>query len=89
MGTDVRTLKYWDDPIGQICFDTIKGLPKGGVRTEEYCFPESGTPEVTTSSRGVPRDEVELERVTSAAVTRPSPNGVLAPRFDIAGGGTR
>jgi hypothetical protein len=42
-------------------------------------------PEVTTSSRGqMPRDEFELERVTAAAVTRPSSNVVLAPKFDIA-----
>jgi len=45
MGTDVRLLKDRDDPPGQRGYDIVKGLPEGGVGTEDYNFPKPGTTE--------------------------------------------
>jgi len=40
MGTDVRSLKVKDDPLGQRIFDTIK---PGVIGTVDYNFPKPGT----------------------------------------------
>ena len=40
MGTDVRSLKVKDDPLGQRIFDTIK---PGVISTVDYNFPKPGT----------------------------------------------
>ena len=45
MGTDVRTLKAGDDPLGQRIFDTIKDEPEGKIGTIDYKFPRPGTTE--------------------------------------------
>jgi cytochrome c len=45
MGTDVRSLKVGDDPLGQRIFDTIKSSPEGTVATVDYKFPKPGTTE--------------------------------------------
>ena len=44
MGTDVRTVKVKDDPLGQRLFDTIKGSA-GSTVTVDYKFPKPGTTE--------------------------------------------
>lgn len=43
MGTDARTIKVKDDPLGQRIFDTIQGLQPGSVATVDYQFPKPGT----------------------------------------------
>jgi hypothetical protein len=43
MGTDVRALKYKDDPFGQRAYDTVKAAPEGSVSTFDYEFPRPGT----------------------------------------------
>jgi hypothetical protein len=45
MGTDARTIKIKDDPLGQRIFDTIQGLQPGSVGTVDYQFPKPGTTE--------------------------------------------
>ena len=45
MGTDVRTLKVKDDPLGQRIFDTINKSSGGDVLTVDYNFPKPGTTE--------------------------------------------
>ena len=45
MGTDVRTLKVKDDPLGQRIFDTINKSSGGSVFTVDYNFPKPGTTE--------------------------------------------
>jgi cytochrome c len=45
MGTDVRTLKVKDDPLGQRIFDTINKSSGGSVLTVDYNFPKPGTTE--------------------------------------------
>ncbi len=45
MGTDARTLKVGDEPLGQRIFDTIKNAPEGTVSTVDYKFPKPGTTE--------------------------------------------
>jgi hypothetical protein len=45
MGTDVRALKFKDDPFGQRVYDTLKGSPEGSVATVDYNFPKPGTTE--------------------------------------------
>ena len=45
MGTDVRTLKAKDDPLGQRRFDTINKSSGGTVLTVDYNFPKPGTTE--------------------------------------------
>ena len=45
MGTDVRTVKVKDDPLGQRIFDTIKGSAPGSTVTVDYNFPRPGTTE--------------------------------------------
>jgi len=45
MGTDVRALKFKDDPFGQRVYDTLKGSPEGSVATVAYNFPKPGTTE--------------------------------------------
>lgn len=45
MGTDVRTLKFKDDPFGQRGYDALKGSPEGSVTTLDYDFPKPGTSE--------------------------------------------
>lgn len=37
MGTDIRTLKVKDDPLGQRIFDTVK---EGQILTVDYMFPK-------------------------------------------------
>jgi len=43
LGTDIRTLKLKDDPIGQRAFDAVANAPEGSVVTIEYRFPKPGT----------------------------------------------
>lgn len=43
MGTDVRSLKVKDDPLGQRIFDTVASAPAGSVATVDYNFPKPGT----------------------------------------------
>ena len=45
MGTDVRALKFKDDPFGQRAYDTVKNAPEGTVSTFDYQFPRPGTTE--------------------------------------------
>ena len=45
MGTDVRALKFKDDPFGQRAYDTVKSAPEGSVSTFDYEFPRPGTTE--------------------------------------------
>jgi len=45
MGTDVRTLKFKDDPFGQRGYDALKASPEGSVTTLDYDFPKPGTSE--------------------------------------------
>ena len=45
MSTDVRALKFKDDPFGQRVYDTLKGSPEGSVATMDYNFPKPGTTE--------------------------------------------
>ena len=45
MGTDVRTIKVKDDPLGQRIYDAMKGSPEGSVATVDYSFPKPGTTE--------------------------------------------
>src|SRR5215470_16261584 len=55
MGTDVRTLKIGDDPLGQRIFDTIKGGTEGAVGTVDYNFPKPGTTEAVPKQSFVVR----------------------------------
>ena len=45
LNTDVRTLAFNDDPIGQRAYETIKNSPEGSVTTINYKFPKPGTTE--------------------------------------------
>ena len=45
VGTDVRVLKFKDDPFGQRAFDAMQKLAEGTVGTIEYSFPRPGTTE--------------------------------------------
>jgi hypothetical protein len=45
MGTDVRALKFKDDPFGQRGYDILKGSSEGSVNTLDYDFPKPGTSE--------------------------------------------
>ena len=45
MNTDVRDLKFKDDPFGQRAFDTVKNAAQGGVSTFDYMFPKPGSTE--------------------------------------------
>jgi hypothetical protein len=45
MGTDVRTMKAKDDPLGQRIFDTINKSSGGDVLTVNYNFAKPGTTE--------------------------------------------
>jgi hypothetical protein len=43
LGTDVRELKYQDEPIGQHAYDAAANAPEGDFVTVEYNFPKPGT----------------------------------------------
>lgn len=43
MGTDVRSLKSGNDPLGQRIFDMVAKAPAGSVVTIDYQFPKPGT----------------------------------------------
>jgi hypothetical protein len=45
IGTDIRTIKVKDDPLGQRIYDAMKGSPEGSVATVDYSFPKPGTTE--------------------------------------------
>jgi hypothetical protein len=45
IGTDVRTLKFMDDPFGQRIYDATKGTPEESVATVDYNCPKPGTTE--------------------------------------------
>jgi hypothetical protein len=55
MGTDVRALKFKDDPFGQRVYDTLKGSPEGTVATVDYSFPKPGTTEYVPKQSFVTR----------------------------------
>ncbi len=48
LNTDVRTLAFNDDPIGQRAYEAIKNSPDGSVTTIDYNFPKPGTTESVT-----------------------------------------
>jgi hypothetical protein len=43
LGTDVRELKYQDEPIGQHAYDAVANAAEGDLVTIEYNFPKPGT----------------------------------------------
>ena len=43
LGTDVRELKYQDEPIGQHAYDAAANAAEGDFVTIEYNFPKPGT----------------------------------------------
>jgi hypothetical protein len=45
IGTDIRTIKVKDDPLGQRIYDAMKATPEGSVATVDYSFPKPGTTE--------------------------------------------
>jgi hypothetical protein len=45
MGTDVRALKFKDDPFGQRGYDAVKGSLEESVTTLDYDFAKPGTTE--------------------------------------------
>ena len=49
LGTDIRTFKAGDDPIGQRAFDAVQGTPEGNVVTMDFNFPKAGKPAVKQS----------------------------------------
>jgi hypothetical protein len=49
LGTDIRTVKIGDDPIGQRAFDAIQGTPEGNVVTMDFNSPKAGKPAVKQS----------------------------------------
>jgi hypothetical protein len=48
LGTDVRELKYQDEPIGQHAYDAVATAPEGDFVTIEYNFPKPGTKTAAT-----------------------------------------
>jgi cytochrome c len=48
LGTDVRELKYQDEPIGQHAYDTVANAAEGDFVTIEYNFPKPGTKTAAT-----------------------------------------
>jgi signal transduction histidine kinase len=55
MGTDVRTVKVGDDPLGQRIFDIITKASEGTVSTVDYKFPKPGTTEPVAKESYVTR----------------------------------
>ena len=55
IGTDVRTLKFKDDPFGQRIYDATKGTPEESVATVDYNFPKPGTTEYVPKQSFVTR----------------------------------
>ena len=55
MGTDIRTVKIGDDPVGQKVFDAIKNTQEGSVSTVDYKFPKPGTTEAVPKQSYVTR----------------------------------
>ncbi len=55
IGTDARTLKAGDDPIGQRIFDEMKKTPPGEIATVDYKFPKPGTTEYVAKQSFVTR----------------------------------
>ena len=55
IGTDVRTLKFKDDPFGQRIYDATKGTPEESVATVDYNFPKPGTTEYVSKQSFVTR----------------------------------
>ena len=49
LGTDIRTFKAGDDPIGQRAFDAVQGTPEGNVVTMDFNFPKAGKPALKQS----------------------------------------
>lgn len=47
LNTDVRTLAYNDDPVGQRAYEATRNSQEGSVTTIDYNFPKPGTTEVT------------------------------------------
>ncbi len=45
LNTDVRTLAFNDDAIGQRAYEAIKNSPEGSVTTIDYKFPKPDTTE--------------------------------------------
>jgi hypothetical protein len=43
--TDVRSLRFKDDPFGQRGYDALSGSPEGTVTSLDYDFPKPGTSE--------------------------------------------
>ncbi len=49
LGTDIRTYKAGDDPIGQKAFDGVQAAPQGKVVSIDFDFPKAGKPAVKQS----------------------------------------
>lgn len=48
LNTDIRTLAYNDDPVGQRAYEATKNALEGSVTTIDYNFPKPGTTEPAT-----------------------------------------
>src|SRR5215467_9500709 len=44
LGTDIRTFKAGDDPVGQRAFDAVPGTSESNVVTLDFNFPKAGKP---------------------------------------------
>jgi hypothetical protein len=55
IGSDVRALKFKDDPFGQRIYDATKGTPEESVATVDYNFPKPGTTEYVPKQSFVTR----------------------------------
>lgn len=49
LGTDIRTFKAGDDPIGQKAFDAVQSAPEGTFVAMDFNFPKAGKPAVKQS----------------------------------------
>jgi hypothetical protein len=55
MGTDIRAVKFKDDPLGQRIFDAVTHAPPETVSTLDHYFPKPGTTEFVAKQSFVTR----------------------------------
>jgi len=55
MGTDIRAVKFKDDPLGQRIFDAVTSAPPETVSTIDHYFPKPGTTEFVPKQSYVTR----------------------------------